>query len=73
VTAFGVLNRFKIAAVAMVTKMQHIFNSLQTSQMFAVMFPVTSTSSGTRKAKKIGIGRTNFTTVAMEIKKWDLR
>jgi hypothetical protein len=33
------------------------------------MFPVTSTSSGTRKAKKIGIDRTNFAAVAMEIKK----
>jgi hypothetical protein len=33
------------------------------------MFPATSTSSGTRYAKKIGIGRTNFAAVAMEIKK----
>ena len=29
----------------------------------------TSTSSGTRSTKKIGIGRTNFAAVAMEIKK----
>jgi hypothetical protein len=46
-----------------------MLNSLQTSQSFAVMFPVTSTSSGTRQAKKIRIGRTNFAAVAMEIKK----
>jgi len=46
-----------------------MLNSLQTSQIFAVMVPVTSTSSGMRYAKKIGIGRTNFATVAMEIKK----
>jgi hypothetical protein len=32
--------------VAMVTKVQKILNSLQTSQSFAVMFPVASTSSG---------------------------
>jgi hypothetical protein len=30
------------------TKVQKMLNSLQTSQIFAVMFPVTSTSSGTR-------------------------
>jgi hypothetical protein len=35
-------------AVAMVTKVQKMLNSLQTSQIFAVMFPVTTTSSGTR-------------------------
>jgi hypothetical protein len=46
-----------------------MLNSLQTSQSFAVMFSVTSTSSEMRYAKKIGIGRTNFATVAMEIKK----
>jgi hypothetical protein len=32
----------------------------------------TSTSSGTRKAKKIGTGWTNFAAVAMETKKGDL-
>jgi hypothetical protein len=41
-----------MAAVTMVTKVQKMLNSLQTSQSFAVMFPVTSTSSGTRQAKK---------------------
>jgi hypothetical protein len=46
-----------------------MLNSLQTSQSFAVMFPVTSTSSGMRKAKKIGMGRTNFAAIAMEKKK----
>jgi hypothetical protein len=46
-----------------------MLNSLQTSQSFAVMFPVTSTFSGTRKAQKIGIGRANFAAVAMEIKR----
>ena len=46
-----------------------MLNSLQTSPSFAIMFPVTSTSSGTRKAQKIGIGKTNFAAVAMEIKK----
>ena len=45
-----------------------MLNSLQTSQSFAVMFPGTSTSSGTRKAKKIRISRTNFAAVAMEIR-----
>jgi hypothetical protein len=58
-----------MAAVAMVTKVQKMLNSLQTSQSFAVMFPVTSTFSGTRKAQKIGIGRANFAAVAMEIKR----
>jgi hypothetical protein len=58
-----------MAAVAMVTKVQKMLNSLQTSQSFAVMFPATSTSGGTREAKKFGIGRTNFAAVAMEIKK----
>jgi hypothetical protein len=48
VTAFGGLNKFKMVAVAMGTKVQKMLNSLQTSQSFAVMFPVTSTSSGTR-------------------------
>jgi hypothetical protein len=43
----GGLKKFKMAAVAMVTKVQKMLNSLQTSQCFAVMFPVTSTSSGT--------------------------
>ena len=37
-----------LAVVAMVTKVQKMLNSLQTSQIFAVMFPVTSTSSGIR-------------------------
>jgi hypothetical protein len=45
---FWGLNKFKMAAVAMVTKVQKMLNSLQTSQSYAVMFPVTSTSSGTR-------------------------
>ena len=58
-----------MAAVAMVNKVQQMLNSLQTSQSFAVMFPVTSTSSGMRKAKKIGMGRTNFAAIAMEKKK----
>jgi hypothetical protein len=48
VAAFGGLNKFKMAAVAMVTKVQKMLNSHQTSQSFAVMFPVASTSSGTR-------------------------
>jgi uncharacterized protein YjaG (DUF416 family) len=42
------IEKIKIAAVAMVTKVQKMLNTLQTSQIFAVMFPVTSTSSGTR-------------------------
>jgi hypothetical protein len=33
----------------------------------------TSTSSGTRKAKKIGIGWTNFAAVAMETKKGGIK
>ena len=45
---FGGLQKFKMAAVAMVTKVQKMLNSLQTPTIFAVMFPVTSTSSGTR-------------------------
>jgi hypothetical protein len=36
-----------MAVVAMVTKVQRMLNSLQTLQIFAVVFPVTSTSSGT--------------------------
>jgi hypothetical protein len=67
--SFWELKKFKMAAVAMVTKVQKMLNSLQTSESFAVMFPVTSTSSGMRYAKKIGIGKTNFAAVAMEIKK----
>ena len=63
------VEKIKMAAVAMVTKVQKMLNSLQTSQSFAVMFPATSTSGGTREAKKFGIGRTNFAAVAMEIKK----
>jgi hypothetical protein len=46
------LNKFKMGAVPMVTNLQKMLNSFQTSQMFAVMFPVTSTSSETREAKK---------------------
>jgi hypothetical protein len=69
VAAFGGLNKFKMVAVAMVTKVQNFLVSLQTSQSFAVMFPVISTSSGTRQAKKIRIGRTNFAAVAIEVKK----
>jgi hypothetical protein len=46
VAAFEGLKKFKVVAVAMVTKVQKMLNSLQTSQSFAVMFPVTSTSSG---------------------------
>ena len=42
------LEKFKMAAVAMVTKVLKMLNSLQTSKSFAVMFPVTYTSSGTR-------------------------
>jgi hypothetical protein len=64
------LNKFKMGAVPMVTNLQKMLNSFQTSQMFAVMFPVTSTSSETREAKKkIGIGKANFAADAMEIKK----
>jgi hypothetical protein len=37
-----------MAVVDMVTKVQKMLNSLQASQIFTVMFPVTSTSSGTR-------------------------
>jgi hypothetical protein len=44
-----------MVAVAMVTKMPKMLNSLQASQSFAVMFPVTSTFK--------------FAAVAMEIKK----
>ena len=40
--SFWGLKKFKMAAIAMVTKVQKMLNSLQTSQMFAVMFPVTS-------------------------------
>jgi hypothetical protein len=39
VAAFGQLKKFKMAAVAMVTKVQKMLNSLQTSESFAVMFP----------------------------------
>jgi hypothetical protein len=42
----GVEKIKKMVAIAMVTKVQKMLNSLQTSQIFAVMFPVTSTSSG---------------------------
>jgi hypothetical protein len=45
---WGVEYKFKMAAVVMVTKGQKMLNSLQTSQIFAVMFPVTYTSIGTR-------------------------
>jgi hypothetical protein len=52
VAAFGEgLKKFKMVAVAMVTKVQKMLNSLQTSQSFAVMFPVTSTS---KKSESIG-------------------
>jgi hypothetical protein len=40
VAAFEGLNKFKMAAVAMVTKVQKMLNSLPTSQSFAGMFPV---------------------------------
>jgi hypothetical protein len=46
--SFWGLQKFKMAAVATVTKVQKMLNSLQTPTIFAVMFPVTSTSSGTR-------------------------
>jgi hypothetical protein len=42
VAAFGRLKKIKMATVAMITKVQKNFNSLQTSEIFAVMFPVTS-------------------------------
>ena len=45
---FWWLQKFKMAAVAMVTKVQNMLNSLQTPTIFAVIFPVTSTFSGTR-------------------------
>jgi hypothetical protein len=38
--SFWGLNNFKMATVAMVTKVHKMLNSLQTSQMFAVTFPV---------------------------------
>jgi hypothetical protein len=66
------VKKFKMAAVAMVTKVQKMLDSLQTSQSFVIMLSVISTSSGTRQVKKIGIGRTNFAAVAMEIKKGGL-
>jgi hypothetical protein len=41
VAAFlGGVEKFKMAAVAMVTKVQKMLNSFQTSQSFAVMFPL---------------------------------
>jgi hypothetical protein len=39
VAAFDGLNKFKMVAVAMVTKVQNFLNSLQTSQSFAVIHP----------------------------------
>jgi hypothetical protein len=39
---------YLVVAIAMVTKVQKMLNLIQTSQSFAVMFPVTSTSSGTK-------------------------
>jgi hypothetical protein len=38
VATFRGLKQFKMAAVAMVTKVQEMLNSLQTSQIFAVIF-----------------------------------
>jgi hypothetical protein len=46
--SFWGMKKFKMAVIAMVTKVQKMLNSIQTSQSFAVMFPVTSTSGGTR-------------------------
>jgi hypothetical protein len=43
------VNKFKMAAVAMVTKVQKMLNSLQISQIFAVMLPVTTTSQSFMK------------------------
>ena len=63
------LNKFKMVAVAMVTKVQKMLNSLPNFTNFAEMFPVTSTSSGTRYAQIITIGTTNYAAVAMETKK----
>ena len=37
-----------ICHLKLVTKVPKMLNSLQTSQIFAIMFPVTSTSSGTK-------------------------
>jgi hypothetical protein len=71
VPAIGIGKKIKMAAIAMVTKVHTILNSLQTLQIFVVKFPVTSTSRGTRKTKQIGIGWTNFAAVAIEIKKRD--
>jgi hypothetical protein len=45
VAAFWGLKKIKMAAIAMVTKVQKMLSSLQSSQSFAVMFLVTSTSS----------------------------
>ena len=45
---FRGLHKFKMSGVVMVTKVQKMLNSLQTPKIFAVMFPVTSASSGTR-------------------------
>jgi hypothetical protein len=41
VEAFGVLITFKMADVAMVTKVQKLLNLFQTSRNFTVMFLVT--------------------------------
>ena len=47
-----------------------MLNSLQTLQVFAVMFPLSHPHLVERdKLTKIGIGRTNFAAAAMEIKK----
>ena len=53
----------------MVTKVQKMLNSLQTSQIFAVMFLSHPHLVERDKPKKIGIGRKNIAAVAMELKK----
>jgi hypothetical protein len=45
------LKKIKMAALAMVTKVQKLLNSLQTSQSFAVMFPVTSKLASEKRKK----------------------
>jgi hypothetical protein len=49
------LNKFKMAAIAMVTKVQKMLNSLQISQIFAVMFPVTRQETLLQRFVKFGV------------------
>jgi hypothetical protein len=54
VAAVGGLNKFKIVAVAMVTKVQKMLNSLPTSQSFAVQLDVDVTGNITAKLCEVG-------------------